>query len=99
MHRRFERLGIQDRHKHLITSIVAGLPLPVEQVDVARALGRGLIRTGTTAPAVTAGIALLGRLGESEDVPYLTVLGVFRVLTGPAVNALEILDRQSAAVV
>ncbi|MEU0432010.1 hypothetical protein ABZ153_10295 [Streptomyces sp. NPDC006290] len=99
LHRRFERLGIQDRHKHLITSIVAGLPQPVEQVDVARALGRGLIRTGTTAPAVTAGIALLGRLGESEDVPYLTVLGVFRVLTGPAVNALEILDRQSAAVV
>ncbi|WP_433436004.1 hypothetical protein [Nonomuraea sp. CA-141351] len=42
---------------------------------------------------------LLVRLGEPEDVPYLSVLGLFREFTGPAVNALDILDRQSAAVV
>ncbi|WP_433436006.1 hypothetical protein [Nonomuraea sp. CA-141351] len=59
LHRRFERLGIQDRHRHLIQSTVAGLPLPAEQLDVARTLGRKLIRTGTTAPAVTTGLALL----------------------------------------
>ncbi|WP_431961144.1 hypothetical protein [Actinacidiphila sp. bgisy160] len=99
LHRRFERLGIQDRHRHLIKSSVAGLALPAEQVGAARALGRRLIRTGTTASAVTVGIALLGRLGEPEDVPYLSVLGLFRDLTGAAVNALDNLDRQSAAVV
>jgi hypothetical protein len=99
LHRRFERLGIQDRHRHLIRSTVAGLPLPAEQTDVARTLGRRLIQTGTTAPTVTAGLALLGRLGKPEDVPYLSVLGLFRSLTGPAVNALDVLDRRSAAVV
>ncbi|MEV8036886.1 hypothetical protein [Streptomyces sp. NPDC086182] len=98
LHRRFERLGVQERHKHLIGSAVAGLPLRAGQVDGARALGRGLIRTGTTALTVTAGIALLGRLGEPEDVPYLSVVGLFRDLTGPAVNALDLLDRRSAAV-
>ncbi|MFJ9817576.1 hypothetical protein ACIRU3_20350 [Streptomyces sp. NPDC101151] len=99
LQRRFERLGIQDRHIHLIRSTVAGLPLPTDQVDVARTLGRMLIRTGTTAPTVTAGIALLGRLGEPEDVPYLSVLGLFRELAGAAVNALDILDRRSGAIV
>ncbi|MFF9819014.1 hypothetical protein [Streptomyces sp. NPDC014006] len=99
LHRRFERLGIQDRHRHLIKSTVVGLPLPAEQEDAARALGRQLIRTGTTAATVTTGIALLGRLGEPEDVPHLSVLGLFRDLTGPAVNALDTLDRPSAAVV
>ncbi|MEU1466536.1 hypothetical protein ABZ467_39410 [Streptomyces sp. NPDC005727] len=99
LHRRFERLGIQDRHRHLINSIVAGLPLPAERLDAARTLGRRLIRTGTTAPTVTAGIALLGRLGGPEDVPHLSVLGLFRDLTGIAVKALDILDRRSAGVV
>lgn len=88
LRRRFERLRIQDRHRHLITSAVTGLPLPAEEVDAALALGRQLIRTGTTAPTVIAGIALLGRLGGPEDVPYLRVLGLFRDLTGPAVNVI-----------
>ncbi|WP_330456496.1 hypothetical protein OIB37_06090 [Streptomyces sp. NBC_00820] len=98
LRRRFERLGIQDRHRHLIRSAVAALPLPAEQVDAARTLGRRLVRTGTTTSTVTAGIALLGRLGGPEDVPYLRVLGLFRALTGPAVGALDVLDRRSAAV-
>ncbi|MER6539088.1 hypothetical protein ABT215_35950 [Streptomyces sp900105755] len=54
--------------------------------------------TGTTVSTVTAGIALLGRLGELEDVPYLYVVGLLRDLTGPAVKALDVLDRRSAAV-
>ncbi|MDH6229109.1 hypothetical protein [Streptomyces sp. MJP52] len=99
LHRRFERLGIRDRHRHLIRSTVAGLPLPAEQAAAARTLGRRVIQTGTTASTVTAGIALLGRLGKPEDVPYLSVLGLFRDLTGPAVKALDVLDRPSAAVV
>ncbi|WP_406263031.1 hypothetical protein OHT93_00315 [Streptomyces sp. NBC_00191] len=99
LHRRFVQHGIQDRHRRLIRSAVAGLPLPVGQWDAARSLGRQLTRTGTTAPAVTAGLALLVRLGEPEDVPYLSVLGLFREFVGPAVDALDIIDRQSAAVV
>ncbi|MER6374998.1 hypothetical protein ABT255_43145 [Streptomyces mirabilis] len=57
------------------------------------------MRTGTTAAAGTARIALLDRLGEPEDVPYLSVPGLLRALTGPAVNALDVLDRRSAAAV
>ncbi|MFD5030449.1 hypothetical protein ACFWM0_08505 [Streptomyces sp. NPDC058405] len=99
LHRRFARLGIRDRHTHLIRSAVAGLPLPAGQWDAARSLGRQLTRTGTTAPAVTAGLALLIRLGEPEDVPYLSVLGLFREFVRPAVDALDTLDRPCAAVV
>nr|WTB30013.1 hypothetical protein OG781_11415 [Streptomyces sp. NBC_00830] len=99
LHRSLARLGIQDRHRYLIRSAVADLPLPAEQRDAARALGRQLIRTGTTVPAVAAGLALLTRLGEPEDVPYLSVLGLLREFTALAVDALDTLDRQSAAVV
>nr|WP_237550745.1 hypothetical protein [Streptomyces sp. SID8354] len=99
LHHRFERGGIRTRHRHLIQSAVAELPVPPEEVDAARSLGRQLTRTGTTGAAVTAGIALLDRLGEPEDVPYLSVLGLFRDLTRSAVDALDLLDRQSAAVV
>ncbi|MGW2822793.1 hypothetical protein ACWC24_17650 [Streptomyces sp. NPDC001443] len=98
LHRRFERLGVQDRDRHLIEFIVVGLPLPAEQIDAARTLARRLTRTGTTVSTVTAGIALLGRVGEPEDVPYLSVLGLSRDLTGSAVKVLDILDRRSAAV-
>ncbi|MFC9325544.1 hypothetical protein [Kitasatospora sp. NPDC057015] len=98
LHRRFERLGIHDRHRHLVHSTVARLPLPAERADTARTLGRRLVRTGTTASTVTAGIALLSHLGTPEDVPHLSVLGLFRDLTGPAVDALDVLDHRSAAV-
>ncbi|MFD6420196.1 hypothetical protein [Streptomyces sp. NPDC060194] len=98
LRRRFGRRGVQDRHRHLVGSVVAELPLPAGQAAAARTLGRRLVRTGTTVPTVTAGIALLGRLGTAEDVPYLSVLGLFWDLTGPAVRALDALDRRSAAV-
>ncbi|MFG2479843.1 hypothetical protein [Streptomyces fagopyri] len=99
LHRRFARYGIRDRHTYLIQSAVADLPIPAEQRDAARALGRELTRTGTTVPAVAAGLALLTRLGELEDVPYLRVLGLVREFTRPAVRALDALDRETAAAV
>ncbi|MEU6243884.1 hypothetical protein [Streptomyces sp. NPDC047024] len=99
LHHRFGRLGVQDHHSRLIGPLVAGLPLPPEQTEVARTLARRLIRTGTTALTVTAGIALLRRLGEPEDVPCLSVLGLFRELARPVADALDVLDRQAAAVV
>ncbi|MEU9370842.1 hypothetical protein AB0D71_40575 [Streptomyces avermitilis] len=99
LHRRFARHGIRDFHKHLIRSTVFNLPLPNGQHDAARSLGRQLTRTGTTVPAVTAGLALLSRYGEPEDIPCLAALGLLREFTRPAVDALDPLDRQSAAVV
>lgn len=101
LHRRFAQLGIRDSPMHLmlIQSAVAGLPLPAGQCDAARSLARQLTRTGTTAPTVTAGLALLIRLGTSEDIPHLSVLGLLRKFTRPAVDALDALDPQSAAVV
>ncbi|MCZ2525939.1 hypothetical protein [Streptomyces sp. HB2AG] len=99
LHHRFVRLGIRDRHSRPVRSAVAELPLPAGQWGAARSLGRRLARTGTTVPAVAAGIALLARFGEPEDVPCLSVLGLFREFTGPAVDALDVLDRRSAAVV
>ncbi|MFG2479895.1 hypothetical protein [Streptomyces fagopyri] len=99
LRRRFGQYGIHDRHTYLIQSAVADLPLPPEQREAARALGRQLTRTGTATPEVAAGLALLTRLGELEDVPYLRVLGLVRGFTRPAVDALDTLDRESAAVV
>ncbi|MER6047751.1 hypothetical protein ABT168_09840 [Streptomyces sp. NPDC001793] len=97
LHHRFARLGIRGRHAPLIRSAVAGLPLPAGQQDAARSLGRQLTRTGTTVPAVTVGLALLIRLGEHEDIPYLSTLGLLREFTRPAIDALDSLDHQSAA--
>ncbi|MGW7041464.1 hypothetical protein ACWGDT_01830 [Streptomyces avermitilis] len=99
LHRRFARHGIRDLHKHLIRSTILNLPLPNRQHDAARSLGRQLTRTGTTVPAVTAGLALLIRYGEPEDVPCLSALGLLREFARPAVDALDLLDRQSAALV
>ncbi|MEU3779599.1 hypothetical protein [Streptomyces sp900129855] len=99
LHRRFAELGVWSCHRYLIRSTVADLPLPADQHAAARTLARGLTRTGTTVPAVIVGLALLTRLGEPEDVPYLSTLGLLRALNGPAVQALDTLDRRSAAVV
>ncbi|MEU9431891.1 hypothetical protein [Streptomyces sp. NPDC048252] len=98
LHRRFAELGVRGRHRNLIRSAVAALPLSTDEHATVRALARQLTRTGSTVPAVTAGLALLTRLGEPEDVPYLSTLGLLRSLTGPAVQALDALDRRSAAV-
>lgn len=71
----------------------------LEDEERARALGRCLARTGSSPAAVCVGLALLGRLGGPEDVPYLKALGGFRDLMSPAVSALDAIDGQAAAVV
>ncbi|MGW6980753.1 hypothetical protein ACWGE1_15100 [Streptomyces sp. NPDC054932] len=65
--------------------------------DAARRTARQLIRTGTSAAAVGVGMALLNRLGEAEDVPYLKALGMLQGLGSPAAAALDRLDRQASA--
>ena len=94
VHSKLHELGVGDRHIH-----GAMADLPLDDTAAARALGRRLARTGTSTSAVSVGIALLGRLGEPEDVPYLKILGLLRVLTRPAVEALTTLDCPTAALV
>ncbi|MCX4406847.1 hypothetical protein OG840_35975 [Streptomyces sp. NBC_01764] len=94
IHRRLHTLDIRDLH---IQAAMADLPL--EDTAAARALGRHLTRTGTSTLTVNVGIALLARLGEPEDVPYLKVLGLLRVLARPAVDALTALHCPTAALV
>lgn len=94
IHRRLHTLGIQDRH---VQAAMADLPL--EDTAAACALGRRLTRTGTSTLTVSVGIALLARLGKPEDVPYLKVLGLLRVLARPVIGALTALDCPTAALV
>ncbi|MFE2929055.1 hypothetical protein [Streptomyces sp. NPDC059278] len=88
--------GLNIRGGH-IQSVVTGLP-PADE-DWARALGRCLTRTGTSPMAVCVGLALLTRLGEPEDVPYLRVLGSLQDLADHAVRALDPIDGPTAALV
>ncbi|KKZ71368.1 hypothetical protein VO63_24140 [Streptomyces showdoensis] len=90
--RRLDRLPVTSR---MMVSAVAELPLPDE--PAARALGRHLVRTGHDLTSVRVGLALLARLGEPADVPYVRDLGLLRGLTRPAVLALERLDPRAAA--
>ncbi|MBO0918475.1 hypothetical protein [Streptomyces laculatispora] len=73
--------------------------LVLEDQARARALARCLTRAGSTSEAVCVGLSLLARLGEPEDVPYLRILGQLRVLVGPAVRALDAIDRPAGALV
>jgi hypothetical protein len=92
--RRLQDLGVQDRH---VQGALTDLPL--DDPAPARALGRHLTRAGTDTLTVNVGIALLSRLGEPEDVPYLKILGLLRGLTRPVVDALTALDCPTAALV
>lgn len=65
----------------------------------ARALARRLTRIGTTWHAVFTGIALLDRLGDAEDVPYLRALAALPDLTHAAVTTLDTLDHVAASAV
>ncbi|WP_406530401.1 hypothetical protein [Streptomyces sp. I8-5] len=94
IHPRLAGLSIRGGH---VQSVVTGLPLADE--GRARALGRCLTRTGTSPMAVCVGLALLTRLGEPEDVPYLRVLGRLRDLADHAVRALDPIDSPAAALV
>ncbi|KQX50970.1 MULTISPECIES: hypothetical protein [unclassified Streptomyces] len=66
---------------------------------LARSFARHLVRTGTTLPGVSAGLGLLSRLAEPEDVPYLRVLGLLDGLVHPVDTALGPLDPEAAALV
>ncbi|MFD8010208.1 hypothetical protein [Streptomyces sp. NPDC058955] len=65
----------------------------------ARTLARRLVRHGTTVHGVAAGLGLLVRLGEPEDVPYLRELGALAETFRYVVAALDPLDRPGAALV
>ncbi|MEU1369051.1 hypothetical protein ABZ454_23340 [Streptomyces sp. NPDC005803] len=80
-----------------LLSAVRGVAL--EDEDRARALARCLTRTGSSPAAVCVGLALLARVGEPQDVPFLVVLGGLRDFVSPAVYALDALDRQAAGAV
>ncbi|WP_369147452.1 hypothetical protein [Streptomyces sp. R44] len=86
--------GVRDR-----TVLRAAATLDHPDEPAARALGRLLVRTGTTLVGVAAGIGLLSVLGEPEDVPYLRDLGMLDGLDSAAVEALAPLDPQAAATV
>ncbi|MFE5872378.1 hypothetical protein ACFQ6V_27515 [Streptomyces roseifaciens] len=94
VHRRLRELGVRVAD---VRNALAGLPL--EDEAAARALGRRLVRTGTSAPAVSVGIDLLARLGEPEDVPHLKVLGLFRSFARPVIAALTAIDCPTGALV
>ncbi|MFF7726596.1 hypothetical protein [Streptomyces sp. NPDC008001] len=94
VHRRLHELGAGVSHvRHALAE------LPLKDEAAARALGRCLVRTGTSAPAVSVGLGLLARLGEPEDVPCLKVLGLFRTFTRPVITALTSIDCPAAALV
>lgn len=90
--------GVRDR---TVCSAAAALPPPDDPSDRARAraLGRRLTRDGTTTLTVAAGLGILARLGEAEDVPYLRTLGLLQGLDQETVTALTPLDPRAAAFV
>ncbi|MEV6678509.1 hypothetical protein AB0N09_16855 [Streptomyces erythrochromogenes] len=92
VHRRVAELAL---HRRTVRAHTARLTLTDE--DAARRTARQLIRTGTDATAVGVGMALLIRLGEPEDVPWLKALGMLRGLEDAAIAALDPLDRHAAA--
>ncbi|WP_330239888.1 hypothetical protein [Streptomyces sp. NBC_00525] len=93
-HRRLAALDPPLRYRS-VRLVLAGLP--VEDEERARALARVLVRTGTGHLAVCTGLALLTRLGEPQDVPYLRTLGLLRTLARPVIHALDAIDRPAAA--
>ncbi|GAA4896293.1 hypothetical protein ACFPM3_15885 [Streptomyces coeruleoprunus] len=92
LHRRLDELGAYDSH---VQRAVAELPL--EDEATARAVARRLVRVGSSTAAVTAGLALLARVGERQDVRCLMAIGLLRDLTDLAVHALAPLDLPAAA--
>lgn len=92
LHRRLAELPVRTG-----PLVAVALSLPLDDEAAARAIGRRLVRTGTARRSVSLGLALLRRLGEPEDVPYLEVLSRLRRLSRLAVTALERLDPRTAA--
>ncbi|WP_052757944.1 hypothetical protein [Streptomyces yangpuensis] len=92
VHRRAAELAMPHRTLRAHTARLA-----LTDEAAARLTARHLIRTGTDVAAVCVGMALMIRLGEPEDVPCLTTLGMLSGLADAAGAALDPLDRQAAA--
>ncbi|MFB6620623.1 hypothetical protein ACFCV9_41475 [Streptomyces sp. NPDC056367] len=92
VHRRVADLAMSPRTLRAHTTRLA-----LADEDAARRTARQLVRTGTHVTAVGVGMALLIRLGEPEDVPWLKALGMLHGLADTASAALDPLDRQAAA--
>lgn len=91
-----ERALVATRVREQLVFPTAASLDPADPV-AARALARRLVREGTTLHGVAAGLGLLTRLGEPEDVPYLRALGWLEDVFPYAVEALDPLDRPAAA--
>ncbi|AQT72949.1 hypothetical protein [Streptomyces sp. fd1-xmd] len=99
-HLRLAALPIEPATVHRITYWIGRRLAPDDPVTgTARCLARRLARTGTHPAAVHAGMGLLIRLGEAEDVPLLRTLGMLEDFADPAVEALDRIDRHAAALV
>ncbi|WP_051810173.1 hypothetical protein [Streptomyces sp. NRRL S-378] len=93
-------LPVEPTTVHRITYWIGRRLAPDDPVTgTARCLARRLARTGTHPAAVHAGLGLLIRLGEAEDVPLLRTLGMLEDFADPAVEALDRIDRHAAALV
>ncbi|MDV9188094.1 hypothetical protein R6L23_07680 [Streptomyces sp. SR27] len=88
-------------HERTVFAAAAAIEPPEDPADraLARSFARHLVRSGTTVQGVSAGLGLLSRLAEPEDVPYLRVLGLLDGLVHPVDAALAPLDRGAAALV
>ncbi|MET9725678.1 hypothetical protein [Streptomyces zaomyceticus] len=98
LERALAAIHVRDR---AVFAAAAALPLPgdPDARSRARALARCLTRRGTIVRAVAAGLGLLSRLGEPEDVPHLRTLGLLDRLGIHVVATLDPLDRKAAALV
>ncbi|MFE7183377.1 hypothetical protein [Streptomyces erythrochromogenes] len=94
VHLRLAALPVPRRTVH---RIVCGIVPEERYAGRARRLARRLTRTGTHPSAVLAGLALLVRLGEPEDVPTVRALGRLREFSSAAIAALDRIDRHAAA--
>ncbi|MFJ8660753.1 hypothetical protein [Streptomyces sp. NPDC093795] len=90
--------GVREQAVFAAAAAVEPPPEPGARARV-RSFARHLVRTGTTVLGVAAGLGLLSRLGEPEDVPYLRVLGLLDGLVNSVDEALAPLDPSAAALV
>ncbi|QES48753.1 hypothetical protein DEJ50_13920 [Streptomyces venezuelae] len=99
-HLRLTALPVEPETVHRIAYLI-GRRLPPDDpvTGPARQLARRLAGTGTHPVVVSAGLGLLTWLGGPEDVPVLRTLGMLEAFADPVVEALDRIDRHTAAVV
>ncbi|RJQ78597.1 hypothetical protein D5S17_12325 [Pseudonocardiaceae bacterium YIM PH 21723] len=62
--------------------LIAGA-IPAQDHERARRTGRWLVRTAMDRCAVRVGLALLGAVGEPEDIPVIQLIGLLSKVFGP----------------